>query len=1073
MGAHVVLTPPPSSADLAGDLVAANSPPRRRRPFVHLVFWPLLLISIAVAVGYELRTSALQAWLLPRYTARMQYDLADGPSKRIAFPRSAPFDDRLGYSHLGDFQARLEDRGFEVERQAVVSPEMVRLLDWGIAPPYREPLVAGLKVHGMDGAALYDATRSQRWFLTFEDVPPLLVQSLLYIENRELLSPNDPRANPAIEWDRMAKASLLYTGTKLGLPVPLQGGSTLAIQLEKYRHSPHGRTNSPLDKLRQVAGASLKAYRDGADTREWRREIVVDYLNTAPLAAAPGYGEINGLGDGLYAWFGFNLADVKAALNGEGFSQDKARAYKHTLALLIALRAPTTYLQKDRTALDDKVNEYVRLLAKDGVIDADLADAVQRTPLEFLERAPVAPPLPFARQKAPNAIRTTLLQWLDVPSFYELDRLHLEADGTIDRDLQEAVERLFENLANTDFVRTNALTGERLLRNADPTQVVYSMMLFERTAHGNLLRVNADNLERPFDINGGVKLDLGSTAKFRTLSHYLEIVALLYHEFDGRDAKALTQIARDKRTDPITAWAADTLVKSRGIGLDAFLQLALDRKYSASPGEAFFTGSGMHIFGNFNKDDNGRIMPVREGLRRSTNLVFIRLMRDLVRYHRARLDYDAEALLHDPDYPGREQMLTEIADDESRQVLWRTYRHYSRLTPADAIDRLLGSRATSPRHLAMLFFAWRLGETPDDLGHWLSSRGVKLPPDDIAKLFRAYGNRQLNLLDYGYLLDRQPLEVWGVGEIVHEPGVSWDAMLERSVSARQVASQWLLRPRARSAQDLRLRIRVERDAFKRMTPYWQRLGFPFAHLVPSYATAIGSSSDRPAALAELMGIVVNDGMRLPMLRLTRLHWGEGTPYETVMVPRHDAGERVMEPEVARAVRGALADVVENGTARRVAGAFKLPNGKPVVTGGKTGSGDNRVKTFGRGGWLKSSKVVSRTATFTFYIGDRYFGVLTAFVPGKEAGGYEFTSALAVSILRLLAPDINARLAGQPLPAPAARPAVLVDREPAKTAVKPAVAKPAAPKPPMAKTVATTSLSPGAKAKPKPAVAQNG
>ena len=49
----------------------------------------------------------------------------------------------------------------------------------------------------------------------------------------------------------MAKASLLYTGTKLGLPVPLQGGSTLAIQLEKYRHSPKGRTSSPLDKLRQ------------------------------------------------------------------------------------------------------------------------------------------------------------------------------------------------------------------------------------------------------------------------------------------------------------------------------------------------------------------------------------------------------------------------------------------------------------------------------------------------------------------------------------------------------------------------------------------------------------------------------------------------------------------------------------------------------------------------------------------------------------------------------------------------------------------------------------------------------
>ena len=963
---------------------------------------------------------------MPRYTARIQYELGDGPSARIAFPRSGPFDDRLGYSRLAEFQTRLEQRGFEVERQAVVSPELLRLLDWGVAPPYREPVVAGLKIHAMDGAPLYDATRSQRWFLGFDDLPPLLVNSLLYIENRELLSPNDPRANPAIEWDRMAKASLLYTGTKLGLPVPLQGGSTLAIQLEKYRHSPNGRTNSPLDKLRQVAGASLKAYRDGADTRDWRREIVVEYFNTAPLAAAPGYGEINGLGDGLYAWFGLDLDDVKAALNAPGNSPEKVRAYKYALALLIALRAPTTYLEKDRAGLNDKVNDYARLLAKDGVIEQELSDAVQAMPLSFLERAPVAPPLPFARQKAPNAIRTTLLDWLDVPSFYELDRLDLAADGTIDVDLQSHVERLFANLADERFVRANGLTGERLLRNADPTQVVYSLMLFERTPHGNLLRVNADNLERPFDINGGVKLDLGSTAKFRTLSHYLEVVALLYHEMQADPPKKLAEIAHGVRTDPITAWAADTLVKEPHVDLDAFLQKALDRKYSANPGETFFTGSGAHVFANFNKDDNSRILMVREALRNSVNLVFIRLMRDLVRYHRARLDYDADALLKNPNHPDRPRMLREIADEEARQVLFRSYRHYHGLTPDAAINRLLGSRAKSPRHLAMLFFAWHRGGTPQQLGEWLRSQSVKVPPDDLDRLVRAYGNPRLSLLDYSYLLGRQPLEVWGVGEIVHEPGVTWNAMVERSAAARQLASQWLLSPRAYAAQELRLRIRVERDAFRRMTPYWQRLGFPFQHLVPSYATAIGSSSDRPAALAELMGIIVNDGVRQPMLRLTSLHWGEGTPYETVMVPKHDDGERVMEPEVASAIRGALAQVVDNGTARRVAGAFKTPDGKKIVAGGKTGSGDNRFKTFGHGGWLKSSQVVSRTATFVFYIGDRYFGVLTAFVPGQEASGYEFTSALSVSILRMLAPAINARLAGQPLPPTEPVPARVVE-----------------------------------------------
>lgn len=1014
MGTDVLLSPSPPTQEVAGEFVA-TAPPSGRRPLISLVVWPVLVIGFAVALAYELRTSALQAWLLPRYTARIQYSVADGPSKSIAFPRSGPFDDRLGYSRLGEFQSRLEARGFEVERQAVASPEMVRLLDWGVAPPYREPIMAGLKVRGMDGAWLYDATRSQRSFVGFDDVPPLLVQTLLYIENRELLSPFDPRANPAIEWDRMAKASLLYTGTKLGLPLSVQGGSTLAIQLEKYRHSPNGRTGSPLDKLRQVAGASLKAYRDGADTREWRREIVVEYLNTAPLAAAPGYGEINGLGDGFYAWFGLDLRDVKAALAAPDATPAKVRAYKHALALLIALRAPTTYLQKDRAALNEKVNDYAHLLARDGVIDGALADALRTAPLDFLDHAPVAPPLPFARQKAPNAIRTTLLQWLNVPSFYELDRLHLSADSTIDIALQNDVEQLFDNLADKNFVRANGLTGERLLRNADPTQVVYSLMLFERTPQGNLLRVNADNLERPFDINGGTKLDLGSTAKLRTLTHYLEIVALLHSELRPLDAKQLKERARNPRTDPLTVWAADTIAKQPDVDLDAFLQAALDRTYSASPYESFFTGGGVHVFANFDKDDNGRRPTVREALRRSTNLSFVRLMRDVVRYHRARLDYDADALLKDPRHADRQRMLASIGDDEARQVLRKTYRRYRGMTPDAAIAAWLGTRAKSPRHLAMLFFAWHLGETPAELGRWLESRSVKVAPQDLNKLVASYGGSRLSLLDYSYLLDRQALDVWAIGELAREPGVTWDALLERSAAARFQASQWLLQPRVREAQDLRLRIRVERDAFQRMTPYWQRLGFPFATLVPSYATAIGSSSDRPAALAELMGIIVNDGMRLPMLRLTRLQWGEDTPYETVMTPRRDGGERVMDPAVARALRGALADVIDNGTARRISGAFKTPNGKKIVAGGKTGSGDNRVKTFGRGGWLKSSRVVSRTATFTFYIGDRYFGVLTAFVPGKEAGHYEFTSALSVSVLKLLAPDLNARLADQPLP----------------------------------------------------------
>jgi len=195
-----------------------------------------------------------------------------------------------------------------------------------------------------------------------------------------------------------------------------------------------------------------------------------------------------------------------------------------------------------------------------------------------------------------------------------------------------------------------------------------------------------------------------------------------------------------------------------------------------------------------------------------------------------------------------------------------------------------------------------------------------------------------------------------------------------------------------------------------MTPSWQRLGFPFERLVPSYATAIGSSSDRPAALAELMGIILNDGQRRPTVSIERLSFATGTPYHTVFSPDFTATEDVMQPAVARVLRAVLAEVVEHGTGRRAKGALHRPDGSPITVGGKTGSGDNRYETFTRRGHLKSSRPVNRTATFVFYVDDRYYGVITASVDGAAALDYRFTSALPVAILTLLAPQLELRLA---------------------------------------------------------------
>ena len=232
-----------------------------------------------------------------------------------------------------------------------------------------------------------------------------------------------------------------------------------------------------------------------------------------------------------------------------------------------------------------------------------------------------------------------------------------------------------------------------------------------------------------------------------------------------------------------------------------------------------------------------------------------------------------------------------------------------------------------------------------------------------------------------------------------------------SVAERREAASWLFASRFRHAQQRRIEIVVEVAAFERIAAEWRRLGYPFEQLVPSLATSIGSSADRPTALAELMGILVNDGVRRPSVRVNRLHFAADTPYDTRLERQIDAGEQVLPPEVAQATRRALRHVVDGGTARRVKEVYRDAEGKPIDLGGKTGTGDHRYQTIGADGEVKASRVMNRAATFAFYIGDRFYGVVTAFVPGAKAADYRFTSALPVQLLKALQPVLQPLISG--------------------------------------------------------------
>jgi membrane peptidoglycan carboxypeptidase len=992
------------------DLSSKNDPrPRLWRRLLGIILGLLLLLSITVGglLWNEIDTSRWQARYLGELGRQMRYEVGSGPSDSIRFPSHGPFDERLGYVALPQVSERLAERGFEVTTQARISSRMAEVVDFGLFAPYREKTQAGLTVLGCAGEPLFSARYPERVYVDFELVPRLLTDSLLFIENRELLSNEHPSKNPAIEWDRFIKAALDQLVRRFQPEHEAPGGSTLATQIEKYRHSPNGRTVSGEEKLRQMASASLRAYLEGEDTTAVRRRLVVDYLNTVPLAAWPGHGEVIGLGDGLWVWYGRDFDEMNQLLRDESAPlADRALAYKQALSLMVSQRRPSGFLIADPSRLEQLTDTYLRLMADARVVPATLRDAALAQPLVRRQGRLGPPQASFVDRKVATTLRTHVAGLVGQRQLYELDRTDLVASSTIDARLQQAVVEQLRALADPKAAAAAGLMGERLLANSDPSKVLYGFTLFERTEHVNAVRVQADTLDQPFDINEGIKLDLGSTAKLRTLVTYLEIVARLHERLSplGREQLKAVPVASN---DAIGRWVIEYLrdADDEARDLRAMLEAAMERRYSASPAERFFTGGGMLTFRNFDPADDGRVMTVREGMQRSVNLLFIRLMRDIVRHTISELPTSSATLLDDADDPKRQEYLARFADQEGSVFLRRFYRKYQGLVPAEAEALLLQGIHPTPRRLATVFrtLAPEADEAEFEAFLRRNLPEAQVPEATVPRLYRDYAVERYGLADRGYIVGVHPLELWLVGFLRSQPEASLQQVLDASRTERQEVYSWLFKTRRKGAQDSRIRTMVELEAFLEIHRMWQRLGYPFESLTPSYATSLGSSADRPAALAELVGILLNDGVRLPTLRVDALHFAAGTPYETRLDAQSSLGVRVLPVEVARTALSALAQVVESGTARRLNGVFTGPDGVPLAVGGKTGTGDHRFQSFGQGGALLSSRVVSRSGTFVFFIGERHFGTLTAYVKGPDAARYQFTSALPTQILKTLAP----------------------------------------------------------------------
>lgn len=967
-------------------------------------------VAVLAGVALELRGSWLQSLLFSWRAAQMSHALGPGVSDRIAFPRGGPHDERLGYRRLPDYIETLQARGYVIEQQARMSPALLRhVADEGYAI-YREKPLAGLRVSGRDGERLFERRFPGRAIADLDSVPPLIARTLAFIEDRALLDARSARRNPAVDWPRFSRAVAGQIGGLLNADWRQGGASTLATQIEKIRHWPGGRTRSAADKLRQMFGASLRSYLDGGDTRMARRRILTTYLDSLPLGARAGFGEVVGLGSGLWAWFGTDFDAAAAALDGDDSAAQtrQAQLYKQVLALLLATRRPAAYLGRDATALDALANRYLHALAGAGVIDEALSDAALAQPLRFVPQAPAADTDRSPEYKAAHHLRVQLLQTLGVDGLAALDRLDLAVEATVDVPAQRRVGAALRRLADADHARERGLVGRHLLGEQGLERVVWGIVLYERGADRNRLRLRIDSYGGPFDVNSGAKLVMGSSAKLRTLATYLGVVAELHGRLAPLDAAALRAAAAS--ADRLTAWAAAHLLRAPDRSLQPMLDAAMQRRYSASPYETFFTGSGEHRFHNYRREEDGQSPTVEDAFQRSVNLVFVRLLRDVVDYYIERSGANA-ALRHAQGSAARQAYLARFADREGIEFLSRYYADYRGRTPEAVLQRLGARSVRASVPLTVAFRSLRPQAPPSALAAFLRTRlGSGVPAQlRIEELYARYDPQRLSLQDRAYLLGVHPLELWLAGYLQTHPQASYSEAMRASMQVRQQAYGWLFRTRHVARQDRRIRTVLEADAFRAIHEDWRRQGYPFAQLVPSLATALGSSGDRPDALADLVGIILSGGERLPDSAIDALHFARDTPYETRLRWSPPPGERVFAPEVAATLRRALQGVVDRGTAQRLRGAYRDADCRLLDAGGKTGTADERFKTFGAGGRVVHERHVGRTATFVFFLGDRHFGTVTAYVPGAVAADYHFTSSMVVQLLRALAPELQGLL----------------------------------------------------------------
>ena len=212
------------------------------------------------------------------------------------------------------------------------------------------------------------------------------------------------------------------------------------------------------------------------------------------------------------------------------------------------------------------------------------------------------------------------------------------------------------------------------------------------------------------------------------------------------------------------------------------LDAAMQRRYSASPWEGFYTGGGLYRFANFRKEDNDGIPTVEVALRHSINLPMVRLMCDVVRYYAT----TEQGATGDLEAAQRNAYLKRFADTEGRVFLSRFYGDYKDLPRIDKLAFVASRAKQTPRSQAAVYLVLNPNASVAALKIFLQGRLEKLPEDTIvARLHQAQDGYSTN--DIGWLTGIDPLELWLVNYLNANPTADRKTMFIASAEVCQSA----------------------------------------------------------------------------------------------------------------------------------------------------------------------------------------------------------------------------------------------------------------------------------------------